>query len=50
MTHLLNNFIVFSGQYKNEEKLGHSFFQNFKAALDNSEKNIFDRKGKFNME
>ena len=44
MTHLLNNFIVFSRQNKNEERLGHSFLHlcwvkkntwvNFNATLD----------------
>ena len=46
MANLFNNFIVFSRQYKNEERLGHSFFsyikikwstgvsQSLKAALD----------------
>ena len=27
ITHLLNNFIVFSRQYKNEEKLGNTFLE-----------------------
>ena len=30
ITHLFNNFIVFSRQYKNEERLGHSFFSYIK--------------------